>query len=237
MTEHWLRPDHWSLSIPLDTDHLRLDAFTEHGYVALPDAPFEVPRAEYESLEYMDWKSGGDTNFAPIATATGELDCRGFWQEGDERPDKDARFTSNALKCPTIRDYVDDIGANFGRVRIIKLEPQDYDASLKQMHRDDNNRFNPEGAGWVVRSWLELTDNPNSFMVLMESGPDGLPDPSTEVRLPLHRGARFVVDTQRLWHVVCHNGTEPRYALISSLESGPDLQRWLDAELAVDVRR
>lgn len=237
MTEHWLRPDHWSLSIPLDTDHLRLDAFAERGYVVLPDAPFEVPREEYESLEYMDWKSGGDTNFAPIATATGELDCRGFWQEGDERPDKDARFTSNALKCPTIRDYVDGIGANFGRVRIIKLEPQDYDASLKQMHRDDNNRFNPEGAGWVVRSWLELTDNPNSFMVLMESGADGLPDPSTEVRLPLHRGARFVVDTQRLWHVVCHNGTEPRYALISSLESGPDLQRWLDSELAVDVRR
>jgi hypothetical protein len=236
MTTHWLRPDHWSLSIPLDTSHLRLDVFAETGFVRLPDAPFTVPESEYTSLEYMDWKSGGDTNFAPIATATGELDCRGFWQEGDERPDKDARFTSNALKCPTIRDYVDRIGANFGRVRIIKLEPQDYEASLRQIHRDDNNRFNPEGDGWVVRSWLELTDNPNSFMVLMESGPDGLPDPSTEVRLPLHRGARFVVDTQRLWHVVCHNGTGPRYALISSLESGPELQRWIDSELAVSAR-
>ena len=57
-----------------------------------------------------------------------------------------------------------------------------------------------------MRAWTELTDYPDSFMILMEQGPDGLPDPRTEVRLPLHRGARFVLDTQRLWHVVCHTG-------------------------------
>jgi hypothetical protein len=235
MTSHWLRPDHWSVDIPLDTPHVRMSALAERGFVRLPDLPFAVPDEEFLSLEYMDWKSGGDTNFAPIATATGDLDCRGFWQKGDERPDKNARFTVNALKCPTIRDYVDSVGANFGRVRIIKLEPQDYETALRQMHRDDNNRFNPEHEGWVVRSWLELTDNPDSFMVLMESGPDGLPDPSTEVRLPLHRGARFVVDTQRLWHVVCHNGDSPRYALISSFESSPEFERWLQSELGARV--
>ena len=71
----------------------------------------------------------------------------------------------------------------------------------------------------MVRSWLELTDNPDSYMLLMDNGPDGLPDPATEVRVPLHRGARFVVDTQRLWHVVVHNGDAPRYALITSFES------------------
>ena len=74
-----------------------------------------------------------------------------------------------------------------------------------------------------MRSWLELTDNPDSYMLLMDNGPDGLPDPATEVRVPLHRGARFVVDTQRLWHVVVHPGTAPRYALITSFESGPAL--------------
>ena len=63
----------------------------------------------------------------------------------------------------------------------------------------------------------------------MDTGPDGLPDPATEVRVPLHRGARFVVDTQRLWHVVVHNGDAPRYALISSFESGPALDRWIAA--------
>jgi hypothetical protein len=195
--------------------------------VTLADAPFTVPAPEYEALEYMDWKSGGDTNFAPIASADGELDCRGFWDKG--KADKDAIFTSNATTCPTIRDYVEAVGANFGRVRTIKLEPQDRETAMCSLHRDDNNRFNPDDEGWVVRAWLELTDNPDSYMMVMDSGPDGLPDPATEIRVPLHRGARFVVDTQRLWHVVVHNGDAPRYALICSFESGPQLERWIEA--------
>ena len=116
-------------------------------------------------------------------------------------------------------------------MRTIKLEPQDHDTAFRSFHRDDNNRFNPDDQGWVVRTWLELTDNPDSYMLLMDTGPDGLPDPATETRLPLHRGARFVLDTQRLWHVVVHNGTAPRYALICSYESGPALDAWIHAEL------
>ena len=203
----------------------------EHGWVQLTDAPFTIPSAEFEALEYLDWKSGGDTNFAPIATADGQLDCRGFWNEGDERPDKDAMFTPNALRCPTIATYVESVGANFGRVRTIKLEPQDHATAMRSFHRDDNNRFNPPTDGWVVRAWFELTDNPESYMLLMDTGPDGLPDRSTETRVPLHRGSRFVVDTQRLWHVVVHPGAEARYALISSFESGPALDRWINAQL------
>jgi len=179
----------------------------------------------------MDWKSGGDTNFAPIATADGQLDCRGFWNKGDERPDKGATFTTNAEHCPTLKRYVERVGASFGRVRTIKLEPQGHDVAIRNLHRDDNNRFNPEGEGWVVRSWLELTDNPDSYMLLMESGPDGLPDPATEIRVPLNQGAQFVVDTQRLWHVVVHTGDAPRYALISSFESGPALDAWIASQL------
>jgi hypothetical protein len=231
VTDHWLTTPHWSSEIPLDTPHPRVDAFTARGVVVLRDLAVAIPEQEYLGLEYMDWKSGGDTNFAPIATADGELACRGFWKPGEERADKGGRFTENAAHCPTIVAEVEAVGADFGRVRVIKLEPQSYDDALRQIHRDDNNRFNPPDEGWVVRSWLELTDNPDSFMVLMEQGPDGLPDPSTEIRVPLHRGARFVVDTQRLWHVVCHTGTEPRYALISSYESGPALARWIDTQL------
>jgi hypothetical protein len=229
-TDHWLSTPHWSSDIPLRTGHPRIDALDEHGYLVLRDFERVVPEEEYLGLEYMDWKSGGDTNFAPIATADGELDCRGFWKPGDERPDKGGRFTSNAAQCPTLVDEVAAVGADFGRVRVIRLEPQDYDTALRQIHRDDNNRFNPDSDGWVVRSWLELTDNPDSFMILMEQGDGGLPDPSTEVRLPLRRGARFLVDTQRLWHVVCHPGAGSRYALISSFESGPALASWVDAE-------
>ncbi|MGZ8752085.1 MAG: hypothetical protein ACXW1S_03810 [Acidimicrobiia bacterium] len=231
VTDHWLKTPHWSTDIPLATPHPRLDALAERGYVVLRDLDHIVPEAEYLGLEYMDWKSGGDTNFAPIATADGALDCRGFWNKENEHPDKDAIFTSNAKQCPTLRRWVEDVGANFGRVRTIKLEPQSYDDALRSFHRDDNNRFNPDDQGWVVRSWLELTDNPDSYMLLMECGADGLPDPATEIRVPLRRGAQFVVDTQRLWHVVVHTGPAPRYALISSFETSPALDAWIAREL------
>jgi len=219
------------VKIPLHTPHPRLAALAEHGWVQLTDADFEVPAAEWESLEYMDWKSGGDTNFAPLATADGELDCRGFWDKG--KTDKDAMWTSNAEIAPTLRAYVDGVGANFGRVRVIKLEPQDHDAAFPSFHRDDNNRFNPDNEGWVVRTWLELTDNPDSYMLLMDNGADGLPDPTTETRVPLHKGSRFLVDSQRLWHVVVHPGDAPRYALITSFETGPALERWVDSSIPV----
>ena len=218
------------MSIPLDTPHTRLQCLSDTGFVALKPAPFDVPETEWQSLEYMDWKSGGDTNFAPLASADGQLDCRGFWDKG--KTDKDALWTSNADKAPTLKSYVMGVGANFGRVRIIKLEPQDRDTAIRSFHRDDNNRFNPDNEGWVVRSWLELTDSPDSYMLLMDNGPDGLPDPATERRVPLSRGARFVVDTQRLWHVVVHNSDSPRYALITSFESGPALEAFIERERA-----
>jgi hypothetical protein len=230
MSSFWPTADHWSTTIPLVTAHQRIDALEESGFVALADADFEVPPEQYLALEYMDWKSGGDTNFAPIASADGQLDCRGFWDKG--KTDKDAIWTSNADVVPGVRDYVESVGANFGRVRIIKLEPQTRDEAIRSIHRDDNNRFNPEHEGWVVRSWVELTDNPNSYMLLMDNGPDGLPDRDTELRVPLPKGARFLVDTQRLWHVVVHNGDAPRYALITSFESGPELDRWVETQRA-----
>ncbi len=229
----WPNQEHWSVKIPLHTPHPRLDVLASAGFVQLADAGFDVPAAEWESLEYMDWKSGGDTNFAPLASADGELDCRGFWDKG--KTDKDALWTSNAAISPTLRRYVDDVGANFGRVRVIKLEPQDREQAIRSIHRDDNNRFNPDDEGWVVRTWLELTDNPNSYMLLMDNGPDGLPDPATEVRVPLHRGSRYLVDTQRLWHVVVHPGDAARHALITSFESGPALDGWVQTQLPARV--
>ena len=229
-TAFWPTQEHWSVAIPLQTPHVRLDCLAETGFVVLRDAPFDVPASEWESLEYMDWKSGGDTNFAPLASADGELDCRGFWDKG--KTDKDALWTSNVSSAPTLQKYVDSIGANFGRVRIIKLEPQNHDQALRNIHRDDNNRFNPDNEGWVVRTWMELTDCPDSYMLLMDNGPDGLPDRATERRVPLHKGSRFLVDTQRLWHVVVHNHDFPRYALITSLESGTALDSFVTAEKA-----
>lgn len=228
---HWLEAPHWSTDIPHDTAHARLDVVAEKGYVQLRDLDLPIPAEEYLDLEYIEYKSGGDTNWAPIATRDGSLEISNFWKPGDERPDRDFAFCPNAEKAPTIKRYVESIGANFGRVRITCLQPQNYDEALRHIHRDDNNRFNPETSGWIVRSWLELSDTNGSYMILMEQGADGLPDPGAEVRIPLHRGAQFVIDTQRLWHVVNHNRNEPRYALISSFESGPELEAWIESQL------
>jgi len=201
------------------------------GVVELSPMPVAIPTEEWERLEYMDWKSGGDTNFAPLASADGELDCRGFWDKG--KTDKDALWTSNAEIAPTLRSYVDGVGANFGRVRVIKLEPQDRETAIRSLHRDDNNRFNPDGEGWVVRTWVELTDYPDSYMLLMDNDAEGLPDAATERRVPLHQGSRYIVDTQRLWHVVVHPGNAPRYALITRFESSPLLENWIERERLV----
>ncbi|MGH2661906.1 MAG: hypothetical protein ACRDH8_03665 [Actinomycetota bacterium] len=199
------------------------------GYLELKrfEGPMPEP-AEWESLEYVDWKSGGDTNFAILASATGEHDPRGFWEHG--KPDKDGVWTDNIERSPTLKKYVESVGANFGRVRIIKLEPNTEPDTLKNLHPDDNNRITPEGTGWVVRTWLQLTDNPDSYMIVREEKDD----PSSEHRIPLPAGAQFVVDSERLWHAVWHDDQKydrPRYALITSLESGPELQSWIDSQL------
>jgi hypothetical protein len=53
-------------------------------------------------------------------------------------------------------------------------------------------------------------------------------NPSTEIRIPLPAGAQLIVDTQRFWHAVWHRGPEPRYCLITSWESGPQLDAYIE---------
>jgi hypothetical protein len=209
----------------------KLDALAEKGFAVL--RPYEgpaVPESEWMGLEYMDWKSGGDTNFAPIASAFGGMECHGFWDHG--KPDKDGMWTDNAAQCPTLVKWVKDAGARYGRVRIIKLNPStSLDEANRNLHIDDNNRLNPDGEGWVVRAWLQLTDNPDSYMIVREQKDD----PSTESRIYLPKYSQFVVDSERLYHAVYHPGSEPRYALITSFESGPTLQRWMESQAPVPV--
>jgi len=54
-------------------------------------------------------------------------------------------------------------------------------------------------------------------------------DPSTEMRIPMPAGQQIVIDIQRYYHAVWHPGDKPRYCLITSYESGPELQAWMDA--------
>ncbi len=204
----------------------KLPILEEKGFVVLKKYDKPVPDAEFRHMEYVDWKSGGDTNFAPIASAFGEMECAGFWDHG--KSDKDGIWTKNAEVCPTLVEWTERVGARYGRVRTIKLEPNSEEDAIKNLHPDDNNRLNPDNEGWVVRAWLQLTDNPDSYMIVREDKDD----PTTESRIALPKGAQFVVDSQRLWHAVWHPGPEPRYALIVSFESGPELERWIDSQLA-----
>lgn len=208
--------------------HVKLDTLADKGFLQLKkyDGP-AIPESEWSTMEYMDWRSGGDTNFAPIASALGEMECAGFWDHG--KPDKDGIWTKNAEVCPMLVKWVENVGARYGRVRIIKLNPSTSEAdAVRNLHLDDNNRLNPEGEGWVVRTWLQLTDDPNSYMILREKQDD----PATESRVYMPKYSQFVIDSQRLFHAAYHPGPEPRYAMITSFESGPALQRWIESQRA-----
>jgi hypothetical protein len=212
--------------------HHKLDILADRGYVVLGDfSGPPISPAEWEQLEYMDWKSGGDTNFAPLASATGALDCRGFWDHG--KADKYGVWTANRAIAPSLASYVENIGGNYGRVRVIKLNPSDEAAAVRQLHLDDNNRLNPDETGWVVRSWLELDDTPGQSVFILR---EDRADPATETRIPLHPGMQLVIDTERLWHVVWHSGPRPRYALITSWESDKVIDAWIKREMVPAAR-
>ncbi|CAB4884814.1 unannotated protein [freshwater metagenome] len=210
--------------------HYRMPMLDETGYVVLDSFGGTMDPAEWLDLEYVDWKSSGDTRFAPLASAQGNIECNGFWHVDPPKADKDGVWIASQVdKAPTLAWRAQQPGANVGRCRVIELQPNSYADALYNSHLDDNNRLNPDGEGWVVRSFMQLTDNPDSLMVLRED----INDPSTETRLRLPAGAQLVVDSERMWHSVWHVGTEPRYCLINSFESGPALEKWLDATHAV----
>lgn len=211
--------------------HTKLKRLAEKGFVVLRDYTGPaVPHEEWDRLEYLDWKSSGDTNFAPIASAEGSMECGGFWDHG--KPDKDGVWTNNAALCPTLVNWTRQVGANFGRVRIIKLNPNTYEEAVHNLHLDDNNRLNPDGEGWVVRAWLQLTDDAESSMILREDKDD----PSTETRIAMPANRQIVIDSERLWHAAWHPGPDPRYALIVSFESSNALDRWITSNLPEPTR-
>lgn len=204
--------------------HYRMPILEATGYAVLDSYGDLVDPTEWQSLEYVDWKSSGDTRFAPLASAYGEIECNGFWHFDPPKADKDGVWIdAQTSVAPTLTWRAQESGANVGRCRVIELQPNSYADALYNSHLDDNNRLNPDGEGWVVRGFMQLTDNPNSFMVLRED----IDDPSTETRIALPAGAQILVDSERMWHSVWQAGSEPRYCLITSYESGPELEKWV----------
>lgn len=212
------------------TKHYRVKQLNDNGgWLVLNDykGP-EIAASEWESLEYLAYPTDPDNLFAPLASSTGKVELKPFWDHG--MPDKGGVWTTNAKKAPNLVKWVESVGANFGRLQLLKQSPSSVREARYAVHLDDNNRLNPEPDGWVVRVWLELTDDPNSYMILRE----GEFDRKTEARISMPKGRQLIVDSERLFHAVANGSGRPRYALIASFESGPALEKWIASQGVID---
>ena len=83
--------------------YIKSAALEETGYVVLDRYNKEIDPKEWLDIEYVDWKSSGDTRFAPLASAFGDIECNGFWNHKPPRTDKDGVFIpSQVEKAPTL---------------------------------------------------------------------------------------------------------------------------------------
>ena len=206
--------------------YYKMPIMEESGFVLLDSYDQSKDPAEWLDIEYVDWKSSGDTRFSPLASAYGDIECDGFWNHTPPKTDKDGVWVQkNYDLAPRLVARALEPGANIGRCRVIELKPNTYADAVYNLHIDDNNRLNPDGTGWIVRGFFNLTDDQDSVMVLREVKDD----PSTETRIPLPAGTQAIIDTQRLYHAVWHPGDAVRYCLITSWESGPELEAYIAA--------
>ncbi|MBS0352228.1 MAG: hypothetical protein JSR33_13790 [Proteobacteria bacterium] len=195
------------------------------GWLALkPYLGPEIPREEYETLSFTTYPTDAHTYFAPITSATGEIELGAFARYG--KCDLDREWTANAQKCPTIIKWLESIGARFGKVQLLKMTPNTLQECRWSLHLDNNNQNNPEANGWAVRIWLELTHDDSSRLIIRSEEFNK----ESEAQIPLPRHAQLVVDSQRLYHGGYHNGLETRYAVVATFESGPELERWIQSQ-------
>ena len=53
--------------------HRHMSILEETGYVVLDSYGDPIDPAEWRDLAYVDWKSSGDTRFAPLKSAYGDV--------------------------------------------------------------------------------------------------------------------------------------------------------------------
>ena len=87
------------------------------------------------------------------------------------RPTASPTSTASGPRTPrsarAIVKYVESIGARFGRVQLLKMKPNTMRECRWGLHLDNNNAANkPDENGWVVRLWLELTNDDSSALVV-----------------------------------------------------------------------
>ena len=208
------------------TPHYRMPKLEAGGgWLALSayDGP-DVPSEEYESLSFTTYPTDPNTYFAPITSATGDIELGAFTKYG--KCDLDREWTSNAEKCPTVVKWLESVGARFGKVQLLRMSPNTLRECRWGLHLDNNNAANKDD-GWVVRSWLELTDDDSSALVVRRDQFSK----ASEVKIALPKYQQAVVDSEFLYHGGFHHGPGTRYALITSVESGPAMEAWIESQL------
>jgi len=102
-------------------DYISLPIFAETGYVVLDSYDQSADAQEWRDVEYVDWKSSGDTRFAPLASAYGDKECNGFWNHTPPKTDMDGVWVpANVAAAPRLVERALEPGANIGRCRIIE---------------------------------------------------------------------------------------------------------------------
>ena len=199
-------------SVQTSTSHYRMPDLVEAGGylpLAADDGP-EIPPEEWLSLEYVTYPTDPHTFFAPLTSATGENVLRGFWDDG--KPDLDGIWTSNAEKAPTLRRYVESIGNRYGRVQLIRQEPNTTRRvplePPPRRQQPAQSREQRMGGADVARA------KPRSHQ-RARAAPERV-DRRGEVRIPLPRSAQAVVDSERLFHSGLNKG--PATALCADHE-------------------
>ena len=210
-----------------DTGHYRMPSLVNAGghLVLKKYAGPDITADHWENLEYTTYASDPFTFFAPIASPTGEHKLLPARQAGKE--ELDVQLTPNAKKVPQVVEWLDSVGARYGRVQLLRMKPNTLRECRWGLHLDNNNDVNPEPNGWIVRLWLELTDDASSTLLVRAKEFDR----KTETRIRLPRYQQAVVDSELLFHGGHHAGPHTRYALIASFESSPRLERWIQSQL------
>ena len=167
--------------------HYKLPMLEETGYAVLDMYGDPIDPQEWLSLEYVDWKV---RRRHPLR-ATNSLRRNRVQRLLALRPAQARQrmacgSTARSRKAPTlvkragIRSQRRPLPRHRTAAELLRRRPV-------QLHEDDNNRLNPDGEGWVVRCFMNLTDDKDTYMVLRED----INDPSTEVRINLPAGAQL----------------------------------------------
>ena len=198
---------------------LQMPVLEEKGFVVLDSYGDLVDSREWQSLEYVDWKSSGDTRFAPSPAPTAISSATA---SGTSIHPSRTRMASGLTPKP--RSRRPSPGAHRNPAPTSAAAASSNSSRIPTPTRSTTRTSTtttastPDGEGWIVRCFMQLTHNPNSYMVLRED----INDPRTETRIALPAELQLVVDSERMWHSVWHQGPEPRYCLITSYDRVPN---------------